>query len=383
VTLLEEVVMVQNAQETVDILIGVLQSSTAYAVVGMQTDGTIQAWNDGAQRLYGYAPDEVIDKANAALLDVPEDGPASLIHERMPAARRHGTWQGRCLQVRQHGGQFLADLTLLPRCDATGRLRGFLLIATDIAEPHRSEEALQRCTADLEVLHKELDAFSYSVSHDLRAPLRSIDGFSRILLEDYAAQLDPQAQRFLRLVHDNAQQMAQLIDDLLHFARLSRQPLAKRWMNPTALVRQTLSNLRGAHAGRPVQATVADLPCCEADPALLEQLFMHLLANALKYTRQRQVAQIDVGFLPNAEAPGVPIYFVKDNGVGFNMQYADRLFGMFQRLHRAEEYEGTGVGLAMVQRIVHRHGGRIWADAEVDKGATFYFTLGGGLQHVG
>ena len=228
--------------------------------------------------------------------------------------------------------------------------------------------------AQLEAANHELEAFSYSVSHDLRSPLRAIDGFSRMLLRDYQALLPAEGQRKLQVVRDNAQQMGQLIDDLLTFSRLSRQPLKKESVEPTSLTRRVLSDLSAEQDGRQVEITVADLPTCQADPGLLKQVFVNLLSNALKYTRKCQVAHIEVGF---KSYDGAIVYFVKDNGAGFDMRYVDKLFGVFQRLHRAEDYEGTGVGLAMVQRIIHRHGGRIWAEAEVDRGATFYFTLEG------
>ena len=235
----------------------------------------------------------------------------------------------------------------------------------EIDERKQAEEAL-------EAANKELEAFSYSVSHDLRAPLRAVDGFSRVLLEKYEAQLPSEAQRYLRLVRDNAQQMGRLIDDLLTFSRLSRQPLKLQPVSLAKLVRQALQDLRSEQEGKRVEFEIADLPPCSADPALLKQVWLNLLANALKYTRKREVARIEIG--SHAEG-GEHVYFVRDNGVGFDMRYANKLFGVFQRLHRAEEYEGTGVGLAIVQRIIHHHGGRVWAEAEVDKGATFYFTL--------
>jgi signal transduction histidine kinase len=239
-------------------------------------------------------------------------------------------------------------------------------------------EDLERRAIELEASNKELEAFSYSVSHDLRAPLRATDGFSRILLEKHASELPPDAQRYLNLVRDNAQQMGHLIDDLLTFSRLSRQSLKRQRVAPVEIVRPMINELQREQAGRKIEISLADLPACEADPALLKQVFVNLLSNALKYTRQREVSKIDIDW---QQTDGSPVYFVKDNGVGFDMQYVDKLFGVFQRLHRAEEYEGTGVGLAIVQRIIHRHGGRVWAHAEIDKGATFYFTLGGSSSH--
>jgi signal transduction histidine kinase len=237
------------------------------------------------------------------------------------------------------------------------------------------EQRVQERTAELRAANRELEAFSYSVSHDLRAPLRAITGFSRILLEDYAPQLPDEAQRYLKIVDNGGQHMGQLIDDLLAFSRLGRMELRKQPVATADLVRQVLEDLQAGPSGRQVEITLGDLLPCRAEPSLLKQVFANLLQNALKYSRQRDVAHIEVGCW---EHDGEQVYFVKDNGVGFDMQYVNKLFGVFQRLHRAEEYEGTGVGLAIVQRIIHRHGGRIWAEAAIDQGATFYFTLEGG-----
>jgi signal transduction histidine kinase len=260
-----------------------------------------------------------------------------------------------------------------------------------------NEELEQRVlerTGQLEAANKELEAFSYSVSHDLRAPLRGIDGFSRILLDEETAQLSEQAKNYLQLIRDNTQQMGRLVDDLLAFSRLSRQPITTQQVDVTKLVGQCLDELLEEHEERRMDITVGDLPVCRADRSLLKQVWINLLSNALKYTRRRDKVLIEVGgqmavgqTFPSAsagknacptEAPaGTLIFFVKDNGVGFDMRYASKLFGVFQRLHRAEDYEGTGVGLAIVQRIIHRHGGRVWAEAKPNEGATFYFSLDG------
>jgi light-regulated signal transduction histidine kinase (bacteriophytochrome) len=240
---------------------------------------------------------------------------------------------------------------------------------------------LRQRTAQLEVANKELEAFSYSVSHDLRAPLRAIDGFSRILLEEYAEPLPHDARDYLNSVRANAQQMGWLVDDLLAFARLGRQPIKKQPLDPVKLVRQCLDELRGEQDGRRVEIVVGDLPPCDAEPVLLKQVWTNLLSNAIKYTRGREVATIEVGCRVDGGPAGERTYFVRDNGVGFDMRYVDKLFGVFQRLHRAEDYKGTGVGLAIVQRIIHRHGGRVWAEAQPGQGATFSFTLGGEALH--
>jgi signal transduction histidine kinase len=241
------------------------------------------------------------------------------------------------------------------------------------------EERVRERTAELEATNRELEAFTYTISHDLRVPLRAVDGFSRILLEEYAPHLVPEAQRYLRLVRESTQQMGRLIADLLTFSRLSRQPLNEQPIVLPDLVHQVLEDLRAEHAGRRVDIVLGDLPVCQGDVTLLKQVLINLLSNAIKFTSKREVASIAVGC---QRTGGQQVYFIKDNGVGFDMRYAQKLFGVFQRLHRAEEYEGTGVGLAIVQRIIHRHGGRIWAEAAVDQGATFYFTLGGDTRHA-
>ncbi|MFQ5923639.1 MAG: ATP-binding protein, partial [Anaerolineales bacterium] len=241
--------------------------------------------------------------------------------------------------------------------------------------------ARQRAESEQESAYAELEAFSYSVSHDLRAPLRAMDGFARILIEEHASQLSREAGRYLGLVQSNAKKMGMLIDDLLAFSRLGRQPLRARSVSPDEIVSSAIEDLHAEREGRKVTIAVQDLPECLADQTLLKQVFVNLLDNALKFTRQREEASIEVGFQAPVDGRRDGAYFVKDNGVGFDMQYADKLFGVFQRLHREEDFEGTGVGLATVQRIIHRHGGRVWAEAEVDHGAAFYFNLGGEDHH--
>ena len=235
------------------------------------------------------------------------------------------------------------------------------------------EQRVRERTLSLEAANQELEAFSYSVSHDLRAPLRAITGFAKLLLDDYAAVLEDDAQHLITRIYKNSQFMGELVDDLLTFSRLGRQPLSRQMVSMSAIVQQTIGDLDHTWPGRRVEFEVGDLPPASADPVLLRQVWANLLANAVKFTLPRDVAHIEVGC---TVIDGACVYFVRDNGVGFDMQYADKLFGVFQRLHRAEDFDGTGVGLALVQRIVNRHGGHVWAEAAVNQGATFSFCLG-------
>ena len=249
----------------------------------------------------------------------------------------------------------------------------------------KQQEQLQAVNAQLEeqVLqlretNEELAAFSYSVSHDLRAPLRAMDGFSRILLEEHSSDMSDDAKRHLHRVRDNAQKMDHLVQDLLALSRLGRQAITMETVEPQQVVRQVLEELQTEQDGRRVAITLNDLPTCQADPSLLKQVYMNLLTNALKFTRHCDLAQITVGYDLDGDRN---VYFVKDNGVGFDATYADKVFGAFQRLHRAEDYEGTGIGLAIVKRIILRHGGQVWVASQVNKGTTVYFTLAKGQRH--
>ena len=237
------------------------------------------------------------------------------------------------------------------------------------------ETQLIRRAEELQTANRELEAFSYSVSHDLRAPLRAMDGFTRILLAEEAGTLSPEGIRYLGLVRENAGYMGHLVDGLLTFSRLGRQAVSRQAVSIEEVVRLALDERHAEQEGRHVEVVKGDLPPCEGDPRLLRQVWVNLLSNAFKFTRNREEARIELGC---EMADGVPVYFVKDNGIGFDMRYVDKLFGVFQRLHRQEDYEGTGVGLAIVQRIVHRHGGRVWAEGKEGQGAAFYFTRPGG-----
>jgi signal transduction histidine kinase len=237
------------------------------------------------------------------------------------------------------------------------------------------EMRVRERTAELLAANKELDAFSYSVSHDLRAPLRAIDGYAQMLEEDYGKTLDAEGIRLLGVVRANSHRMGQLIDELLAFSRLGRELLRTRPVQLTELVKQVVEETRADSNGRIIDFVIGSLGIAEADPALLKQALVNLLSNAIKFTRDNPAAIIEIGCRSKTNLGEATTYYVKDNGAGFDMKYSDKLFGVFQRLHNNAEYPGTGVGLAIVQRVIHRHGGRVWADAKPGEGATFYFTL--------
>jgi PAS domain S-box-containing protein len=273
--------------------------------------------------------------------------------------------------------------------DEQGRARRMIGSMLDVTARRQAEQEIrnlnqdlearvERRTAELAAANKELEAFTYSVSHDLRAPLRQIDGFTRILGEELGPRLEPEHRSYFQFIQDGTRQMGDLVDDLLRLARVGRQ--AVRW-EPAGLnsvVNAALQNLQADVAGREIEWEIGQLPLVECDPVLLRQVFQNLLGNAIKFTGPRERAVIRVGYIGE---DGQRVFFVKDNGVGFNMKYAGKLFGVFQRLHCVEDFPGTGVGLAIVQRIIHKHGGRVWAEAELERGSTFYFTLGSGDDH--
>jgi two-component system sensor kinase len=240
------------------------------------------------------------------------------------------------------------------------------------AEIERLNQDLNHTVSELQAANKELEAFSYSVSHDLRAPLRAIDSFSRIVMEDYDEKLDDEGRVALAFIRDNTRKMAELIDDLLAFSRLGRQEMRIAEIDMAKMARQVFNDLKQTAAERVIQFHVGALPPVPGDPVLMRQVFFNLLENAIKYTRPKDHTIIEVGGWDNGDER---VYLVRDDGVGFDMKYAHKLFGVFQRLHGSDEFEGTGVGLAIVQRVMHRHGGRVWAEGEVGRGATFYFAL--------
>ncbi len=275
------------------------------------------------------------------------------------------------------------EVSVTPIFDANGHCTNLIGTVHDITERKQAEEEIRQLnaelehrvlerTAQLEAANQELEAFSYSVSHDLRAPLRAVIGFAGAVLEDYAERLDAEGRRYLTIIHDSARNMGQLIDDLLMLSRLGRQQMTLSEIDMTALARSVAEELQRAMPERALQFVIPALPTARGDRALIHQVWVNLLSNAVKFTRFRDQAVIEVGGKAGASEN---VYVVRDNGVGFDNRYVDKLFGVFQRLHGADEFEGTGIGLSIVRRVIHRHGGQVCAEGQVERGAAFYFTL--------
>lgn len=351
------------------------RASPAGIAISRAADGRLMDINETYLQLTGYSREELIDHTGTEPGLVARETRTDLLR----ALREQGSLRNLEMQLHTKTNQAV-DILLSIEPIKLGGEPCLLSVLSDITELKRAEhqvrqlnEELEQRQSALEAANRELEAFSYSVSHDLRAPLRSLSGFSTILLEKYAAGLDPQAVRYLEYLSQDAQQMGTLIDDLLALSRLGRQALQKQSVEPAAVVQAVLEDYQEAIDQRGIKVTLGKLPVCQADPALLKQVYTNLISNALKFTGRTAAAEIEIGC---ERSEGDSVYFVKDNGAGFDMRYADKLFGVFQRLHLPEEFEGTGVGLAIVQRIIQRHGGRVWGDAKLDEGATFFFTLG-------
>jgi PAS domain S-box-containing protein len=352
------------------------------AIIGKTLQGVITTWNLGAARLYGYAAPEIIGRHISML--VPADHPDEIAGILRRLANGERVEQFEAVRWRKNGSLVDVSLKISPIVDASGNVVGASTIARDITERKRAEEEIRRLNADLEdrvrrrtaqleAANKELEAFAYSVSHDLRTPLRGIDGWSLALVEDYASRLDERALGYVDRVRSETQRMGMLIDDLLQLSRVTRSEMAAGAVDLTAIARTIAARLTEDNAGRRIEFAIAGGVAANGDARLLEIALENLFGNAVKFTGPRAEARIEFG---RAEGDGERPYYVRDNGVGFDMAFVGTLFGAFQRLHKSSEFPGTGIGLATVQRIIHRHGGRVWAEAEPDRGATFYFTLG-------
>jgi PAS domain S-box-containing protein len=275
------------------------------------------------------------------------------------------------LQERKNGTtrDLLVSAGPLTRQDA---IIGCVVIMVDITERKRAETELHKRTAQLEEANREMEAFTYSVSHDLQGPLRAMDGFTRMILKDFGDGMEPELRRRFEVIRENTQMMGKLIEGLLALSRIGRKDISFTRIDMEKLFKKTWQEIEVFNPGRKIDFRAGDLPPARGDTGLIRQVVYNLLSNAAKFTRRRETAVIEVGSIPEKDSR---IYFVKDNGAGFDMEYYNKLFGVFQRLHRSADFEGTGIGLAIVNRIVRRHNGRVWAEGEVDKGAAFYFSL--------
>jgi PAS domain S-box-containing protein len=376
----ESAEQLQGVEEARGWLAAIVDSSDD-AIISKTLDGTITSWNRGAESVFGYPASEAVGQPMLMLIPPERIDEESDILARI--RRGESVEHFETVRVRKGGRRIEISATICPIRDGRGAIVGVSKIARDISQRRADEREINKLnerleqrvverTAQLEAANHELEAFTYSVSHDLRAPLRHIGGFSRILIEDFGPEMAPAARQHLARIADGVHRMGLLVDELLNLARVGRHALHLEATPLNLVIEEVVSLLQPETQGRTVSWKIADLPTVECDSILIKQVFQNLLANALKFSRTRDRAVIEIS---QRLANGQVVIAISDNGVGFNMKYKDKLFGVFQRLHRVEDFEGTGIGLATVYRIIHKHGGRVWAEAEMDKGATFYFTL--------
>jgi PAS domain S-box-containing protein len=375
--ILRDITERKRAEETLNEQAKILDMAP---VVIHDLNSRIVFWNKGAEQMYGWTAAEVTDKSSHVVLQTVFPKTLEEIKARVFA---RGHWEGELTHTRRDGQRIVVLSHWVLHRDENGKPKAILEVNNDITERRKAEEEVRRLneelevrveerTAELQAANKELEAFSYSVSHDLRAPLRHINGFSQALLEDYEESLDNTARGYLNEVREASQEMAQLIDDLLQLARVARTEIHRVPVNLSETARDIVMKLRAADEKREARVEIEDGLVANGDKRLLGIVLTNLLQNAWKFTSQRDLTEISFRIV---KKNGEKVFSVSDNGAGFDMSFGDKLFGAFQRLHGADEFEGTGVGLATVQRIINRHGGRVWAEGHVGKGATFFFAL--------
>jgi PAS domain S-box-containing protein len=336
----------------------------------------IRYWNRGAQELFGWTTEEAIGKTAQQLLQTVFPAPVDDIHAELLRTDR---WEGELKKTRADGTEVVVASRWSLRRDERGRAVAILETNNDITERKRWEQEIQslnqelaKRSMDLEAINKELEAFAYSVSHDLRAPLRHMAGYTELLQKKASSALDQKSNHYIAMMLESAKRMGNLIDDLLAFSRIGRAETQKTLVSLAQLVREAVTEVRQDTEGRNIAWKIGALPDFYGDRSMLRLVLVNLISNALKFTRTRPRAEIEIGCAHGNRDE--LIVFVRDNGVGFDMKYVHKLFGVFQRLHPSDAFEGTGIGLATVQRIIHRHGGKVWAEGLVDRGATFYFS---------
>lgn len=352
-----------------------VKSVEDYAIFMLNTEGIVISWNKGAERIKGYKAEEIIGQSFSQFY-TPEDRERGLPKKALETAVQENHFEGEFWRVRKDGTKFFASVVLTAVRNDAGELVGFAKVTRDVTKRRIAEEALQRAKAELEQsvmermdIIRELEAFSYSVSHDLRAPLRQVQGLSDALIEDYADTLDDDAKTYLKHIQLTCSNMETLLNELLKLSQLTMTSLDQQDINLTSVATEIANELSALHPNQDVHFIIHETPSVTGDPALLRVVLYNLFDNAVKFTGRNASPEIEFGMRDNT-------FFVRDNGAGFDMQYVARLFGPFQRLHTQAEFPGTGIGLATVKRIIHQHNGRIWVESEVNRGTTFYFTLG-------
>ncbi len=353
-----------------------------YSIIMLDATGHIISWNEGAEYMYGYKLEEIIGKHESILYTLAyiQNGQQKTYLDR---AKKNGRYAFETLKRKKNGTEFYTNTIINTAYNPDKTINGFIKITRDIDFQKRLEvtnkilheqleEKVKQRTKELLVVNKELEAFSYSVSHDLRSPLRAIGGFSNMLKKKYDAVLDNEGKRMIEVIVDKARLMGLLIDDLLTFSRMARLEIVSNAINMKGMAETCMNDLLQNEVPYKYAVRILDMPECKGDASMLKQVWYNLLGNAIKYSSKKTNPEIVAGAMEDDE---MNIYYVKDNGAGFEMKYSNNLFGVFQRLHRQDEFEGTGLGLALAKRIVSKHGGEIKTESVLNEGATFYFSI--------